>query len=205
MASNYIGTRRSREFWKNHKIVLAICVSFGYDIEMEEWISRQEKQFSERGILTCCRHTHVASNLLRRTKFLQPSPLRGQRCVFAELSRVNAMNPAKHTRIAMKIWTYTSENGKKNCMGRDWISAEKQIIITRLLARIFWENSHQKSLFILERLWIFIAPDRCETLKTSWTRLSQYFEYTFFSIRWRGLNILIFLPILGRTFSCEYS
>ena len=137
--------------------------------------------------------------------FFNPVHYADNAVFFAELSRVNAMNPAKHTRIAMKIWTYTSENGKKNCMGRDWISAEKQIIITRLLARIFWENSHQKSLFILERLWIFIAPDRCETLKTSWTRLSQYFEYTFFSIRWRGLNILIFLPILGRTFSCEYS
>ena len=84
--------------------------------------------------------------------FFNPVHYADNAVFFAELSRVNAMNPAKHTRIAMKIWTYTSENGKKNCMGRDWIFAEKQIIITRLLARIFWENSHQKSLFILERL-----------------------------------------------------
>lgn len=31
---------------------------------------------------TCCRSTHVASNLQRCTKLLQPSPLRRQYCVF---------------------------------------------------------------------------------------------------------------------------
>ena len=123
------------------------------------WHWNGRVNFSPRKTILWTWYTDMLSPYSRGQQFVAPhevsstqSTTRTTLCFFAELSRVNAMNPAKHTRIAMKIWTYTSENGKKNCMGRDWIFAEKQIIITRLLARIFWENSHQKSLFILERL-----------------------------------------------------
>lgn len=166
---------------------------------MEEWISRQEKQFSLCGILTCCRHTHVASNLLNPTKLLQPSPLRGAMLFSAELSRVNAVNSAKHTRIALKlIWAYTNfrkemdffpmkvtdHKTERNCIGRNWISAKKTNYQYEAFGQnVLREKPRPKSLFILERLWIFVTSSgRLETMKTSWTRLSPYFEYNFFSL-----------------------
>ena len=161
---------------------------------MEEWISRQEKQFSLCGILTCCRHTHVASNFVEPHEVTSTQSTTRAMLFSAELSRVNAVNSAKHTRIALKlIWAYTNfrkemdffpmkvtdHKTERNCIGRNWISAKK--ISTKLLARMFWEKSRPKSLFILERLWIFVTSSgRLETMKTSWTRLSPYFEYNFF-------------------------
>ena len=63
MASNYIGTRRSRDFsWKNFKTLLSICGSCGYGTEIEEW-KPWILGHSERKLYT---HAQVVINLFWR-------------------------------------------------------------------------------------------------------------------------------------------
>ena len=105
-------------------------------------------------------------------------------------------------------WTQPNTRGLRWKFGLIRQKTERKIVWvviefppkSKLSLRGFWpeffERIATKNLCLFLRDWIFIAPDRWKTLKTSGL-VYHNIKYTFFSIRWGGLNILIFLPILG--------